>query len=388
MGRQPDSRVFMKKLPSSNEVQHIVVLMLADIGDILVTTPSISALKDIYPDAYITVIVRSVFSELVAGHPSVDELVLLDKKNILTKLHFLVTLLGLRCDLFVDLHTPTFNTCTSNEDVFRRNAIVMKLIRAKYKLGYSVGPIAKLLTHPVEIPTDDQLRQENIVDTTLRIVGYEKQGKFKKIFDFDKSMVRSAKKLLADTNQKEGKFVAFFFGSKQSADIWPEDKVKGFVEHFLSTYDTYKLILLGGEYESRLAGDIINAIEPKLRSRIINLVARTSLQQTAACIDQCECMISTDSGPMHIADARAVPIVALFSSKNYPSIWAPIHSKTILLNKSVQCGPCFNDICNYDNECMALISIEEVMDAVSFLLKKRENAHCGESNQHFQLLNI
>ena len=355
-------------LPDASHIRHIAVMMLAEIGDILVTTPAIAALKARYPEAGITAIVRAPFAGLLAGNPCVDGLILLNNRHAFSKLGFIATLLRRRFDLFVDLHTPTVNTWSDNADVFRRNATVMRFTRARYRLGYATAQTVGLLTHGVAVPADAQMSSENIVDTTLRIVGCEGKPEYQKRLEVDAHALRWAGDFL-DRAVSGRKYIVLFFGSKQPADVWSPHKVAAFVHDFLSAYPDYCMLVVGGEHEKAAAGELVAAMPAGLRSRLANQAGATSLQQTAALIGKCACMISTDSGPLHMADALGVPLVALFSSKNYPAIWRPRHARTLLLNKPVPCGPCFREVCDRNNECMERISVAEVLNAVGALLK-------------------
>jgi ADP-heptose:LPS heptosyltransferase len=67
---------------------------------------------------------------------------------------------------------------------------------------------------------------------------------------------------------------------------------------------------------------------------------------------------------MHIADAVGMPIVALFSSKNHVRIWQPLEPRCTILNRQVDCGPCFRATCPRENLCMDLIEPREVVAAL------------------------
>lgn len=356
-------------LPFKADIHHIGVIMLAEIGDILVTTPTISNLKGLYPNSRITAIIRKPFADLLEHHPLVSDLILLDNTNFFTKIEFLKELNKQRFDLLVDLHTPTFNTCTTNDDVFKRNANVLRFTRARYRLGFERKTGKALITHSVPIPSDEQLSRENIVDTTLRLLGDSVNEPGKKDLYLSERAVSDSKKLLG---QKSARLesVSFFFGSKQAADVWPIENVEEFTRKFLAMHKDFKLILLGGTQELGLANVLIDSLEPSLLNRVINLVAKTSLQQTAACIRASKCMVSTDSGPLHMADALGVPLVALFSSKNHIVVWEPVKSPATVLNKPVPCGPCFRQDCDYSNKCMAMITPAEVLQAVNRFIKQ------------------
>ena len=126
-----------------------------------------------------------------------------------------------------------------------------------------------------------------------------------------------------------------------------------------------ELVLLGGAHEQQLTDRIINSLDSNSRKRVINMVCKADLNQTAALLQECHAVITTDSGPMHIADAVNIPIIALFTSKNYLPIWKPTGDRVIVLNHPVDCGLCFLATCNNSNKCMELITAEEVINALS-----------------------
>jgi heptosyltransferase-2 len=80
---------------------------------------------------------------------------------------------------------------------------------------------------------------------------------------------------------------------------------------------------------------------------------------------------------MHIADALGLPMVALFSSKNYIDIWRPLERRTVVLNHAVECGPCFRAQCPFGNRCMDLIEPREALAAVQDVLQRTERGAGG-----------
>lgn len=356
-------------LPDNHKVKTICCLILADIGDIMVCTPTITAIKERYPNAVLSVIVRKQFARLLKNNPNVDELIEYNQASSLTKLSLLLRLFIRRCDLWFDLHVPTFNTISSNDSVFSRNELLRRVLRPRYSVGYRLL-VKQKLSHPLPVPSPDQLKRENIVQTTLRLIEQEDHyHRFPKLFRISSSELAWATGELA---QCKGMKIGLFFGSKQSADIWPQEHIEACIRMLLTKIPGAHLILIGGKLEQTTAQQLLFGLTPIERERVLNFCGKSDLGQSAALISQCTLLISTDAGPLHLADALQVPIVALFSSKNYPTIWQPMYSQYRLLNQPMACGPCFSATCSQSTSCMSLIRPEQVLAATLSLNSELE----------------
>ena len=150
-------------LPNPQEIKTIACLMLGEIGDLLVTTPTLKELSRRYPEAHITFILRSSMRDLFIANPDVNELLLYDNKTLISKAKFLAALWNRRFDLWLDLHTPTYYTLGLKHRVFRRDAFLMNLTRSRFRVGFEVPPLSRNLTHAVPEPTESLLQTENIV---------------------------------------------------------------------------------------------------------------------------------------------------------------------------------------------------------------------------------
>ena len=364
-------------LPKPEDIRNICCLMLAEIGDILVTTPTLESLKKKYPQASLTVIVRKPLARLLEGNPQVDHLIYYDNRSIVTKIQLLTGLLFRslilkRVDLWVDLHTPTFNTVCSNETIFKRNHLIRRWAVPRYSLGFQdlSKPVGH--SHGVSFPDQQQLANENIVDSTLRLTeeifsgsGYEK---YFHLFDQDKCWAASR----LQNNSHAPLFIGLFFGSKQPVDVWPEYRLLELAELLFSQYPKATLVLLGGKSEAPVAEMLMSHFDNIHRHSILNFCGVANLGQTGALMTLCRALISTDSGPMHIADALSVPIVALFSSKNHLTVWLPVQSQIEVLNVPAECGPCFKSECDKPVPCIERIEPAQVMVALTRILSSKK----------------
>jgi len=353
----PDRR----PLPPADHIGKIACLMINGIGDVICATPAIAALKDRYPRAQLSVIVRPHLRGLLERHPVVDRVLSYEVGSRWKRLVYLGQLRREHFDLWVDLHMPTFNTVSSNGRDFVRNALLMIAAGARYRLAYGMPALRPFLTHAVPIPDRAKLSRDNIADTTAELIdpsARRRHQKFVAISDADRAWGQAA--LPASGSPR----IALFFGSRQSADLWSDRKILEFLALLAVRLPDAEWVLIGGPFEAAM----VQRLEPqwsKLAApRIHNYINQSTFGQTAALLQRCQAYVGTDSGPTHIADACGIPIVALFSRKNYPKIWRPISRRATVLSHQVDCSPCFLANCPVGNKCMELIAPEEVLAAL------------------------
>lgn len=96
--------------------------------------------------------------------------------------------------------------------------------------------------------------------------------------------------------------------------------------------------------------------------RAIDLSGKTSLRELMAVVASCQLFVTNDSGPLHIASALGIPIVALFGSTD-PRVTGPYQGGAVVRNP-VSCSPCFRRECPIDFKCMEQLSVATVAEAV------------------------
>jgi ADP-heptose:LPS heptosyltransferase len=152
----------------------------------------------------------------------------------------------------------------------------------------------------------------NIVDTTLALMKREGDDgliKFIPVSEVNRNWA-------ALRFPARGKVrIAMFFGSRQSADVWPEEYAQELINLVLEEFADTEILLIGGPEQKGLTTRLMESVSGGRKQQISDLAGLADLNQTAALMARCHLVISTDSGPMHIADAQKVPIVALFSAK-------------------------------------------------------------------------
>jgi ADP-heptose:LPS heptosyltransferase len=348
--------------PPIEAVRTIGCLMLNGVGDIVCVTPALEALSERFPEARISAMVRPHLCALVRHLPSVHDVIPFGSGSVATRLAFLREIRRRRFDLWIDFHTPTFNTVGSNTRHFLRNAFLMRWSGARFRRAYASRPLARHLTHPLPVPGREALRDMNVARLTLALSWPDPSRDYRKRIPVtvdDRAWAQSA------LVQAPAPRVGLYFGTRQPANIWPEEYSLDLARRLLERRPSVSLVLVGDHTDAGRASRLLAGLAPEQRARVSDLTGRSSFGQTAALLEQLDVLVSSDSGPMHIADAMEVPIVALFSTHNYPGIWAPVNGRSVVIYHEIECGPCWRPTCPVGNRCMSNITPAEVFAAVN-----------------------
>jgi heptosyltransferase-2 len=121
------------------------------------------------------------------------------------------------------------------------------------------------------------------------------------------------------------------------------------------------------------AGDaeIGATIETSVGANCINRIGKTTMNDLIAELSECALLLTNDTGTMHLAAILGVPVVAVFGSTE-PGLTGPLGNGGLVLRHHVECSPCFLRECPIDFRCMKAVTVGEVVEAVSSLLKKWE----------------
>jgi heptosyltransferase-1 len=112
----------------------------------------------------------------------------------------------------------------------------------------------------------------------------------------------------------------------------------------------------------------IGLIQDKMATAAINFAGETSLRELACLYSKAEIVITTDSGPMHIAAAMGTPVAALFGPTD-PVRTGPFGKNHLVIRKNISCSHCFLKKCP-TMECMHQIGVEEVFKAIGGLINQ------------------
>jgi heptosyltransferase-2 len=153
-----------------------------------------------------------------------------------------------------------------------------------------------------------------------------------------------------------------------SAKRWYPDRFAAVARELSATWGA-KVVITGGGGESAIAADI----EKELTGNCVNLAGKTSVRELMALIKRCNFFITNDSGPMHLAAAFGVPLVAIFGSTDHTTTY-PLAKHAVVVRETVDCAPCMKRECPTDHRCMTAVTCSRVISAALELRKEVDAA--------------
>lgn len=336
-------------------IKNILIVNTTAIGDTLLSTPAIRAIRKGFPGARVSALVGKDAKAVLLGSPHLDELIEHPGRVDIFYLFKLPSLLyNLRrrvFDLVVILHA-------NDPDA----GPLAYLSGAPHRVGWAESRLSFLYT----IPVRTRVPGSHVID--IRLKNLEPLG----IRSNDRRMELhlsseeedAANRLIEGLGLIGETFIGLHpFGSKVNR-WWPEDNVVGFCNMVGKRFG-WRVVIFGGSKESRFAEDMTR----RAKAMVVTIAGGLSIRESAALIKRCILFISTDSGPMHISQAMGVPTIALFGP-NDPSTVSPLIEPYEIIQKHLPCVPCNSKICDRDIECMKGITPEDVLEAINALFKK------------------
>ena len=330
----------------------ILVMKLRYIGDVVLSTPVLSRLREAFPKARITMLVNAGTEEIVQDHPAVDEVMVVPRTGM-KNWRLLAELRRRRFDVVLDL--------TDGD----RSAILGKLSGAPTRIGYNSEDRwrGKLYTHIVKA---DRFAMHTI---EYHLTATEALGLSGPIpephITITPDATEAVKALLQEgLIELDKPFVCLHPGARWWFKSWPAERFAALADRIQTESETQALFL-GSEGDRTVISGIATAMRTPARS----LVGRTRLQDLAAILTRAVLMISNDNGPMHIAAAVGTPVIGLFGPSD-PAIWGPWGVGHRTFYKHIDCRSCFHPDCfRGETNCMRLISLDEVWESVRPRLK-------------------
>jgi heptosyltransferase-2 len=327
------------------------------LGDAVMTTPAVSALRGAYPRARIVVLAKPIVAELFRHHPDVDEVMVYERPGRHE------SALG-RLRMAGELRRRRFDAALLLQNAFDA-ALLAYLARIPERAGYATDGRWMLLTHPVRITRDILAQHE--VEYYLRLV--ERLGIPRPpspalrvaVTDDEKAAMESRLERLGVERGKP--ILAINPGATfGSAKRWYPDRFAAVADALSGEWGA-GTVVIGSTAEAPLAGEI----EAAMRRPPANLAGKTTVREMMALLSLSSFLVSNDSGPMHIGAALGVPLVAIFG----PTDWrrtSPWTSRARIVRVEVDCSPCMLRECNRGHECMLGITAGMVIDAARDLL--------------------
>ena len=340
---------------------NILVIKLRYIGDVLLATPVLRALRERFPDARITMAVNPGTEDMLRWNPDINDVLVVSRGGLAAQIRFLREIRRRRFDCVIDL---------TDSD---RSAILAGFSGAPDRVGFNEEHRWRglLYSSTVKVKADVVHRVDQDLEA-LRLFGIEPKAVPLALFTSAQDQ-EEATRLLEDIGAREPSsgpsrpLVMLQPGARYWFKAWPAERFAELADRLAEAF--HCTVLIGGD-----AGDqkLAQAIRAQARSGPVNLAGRTALLQYAAVLKRCVLFVGNDNGPMQMAGALGVPIVALFGPSD-PAVWGPRNGKAEVLYKGLDCRRCFHPTCERGpDNCMRQISVDEAFAAACRLLARKE----------------
>lgn len=340
----------------------ILIIRTDRIGDVVLSTPVIRALRAAHPQAYLGMMVRPEHRELVEGNPDLNVVLLYDKrgpeKGLLGSLRFARSLRRRRFDTALILHSTD------------RVVLMSWLAGIRRRVGYA-RRLGWLLTRrlPYVKREGEKHEMEYNLDL-LRLIGVE-PGEGRElsvpILAWQESRVEE---LLRWKGAGAGEpLVVLHPGASCPSKRWPAERFARVGDHLASQRGA-RVVVLTGRGEEQQG----RAVARQMRQPAIEILGAFGLGETAFLLKKARLLVSNDSGPVHLAGAVGTPVISIFGRWGgglSPVRWGPTGRESIALHHDIGCRPCLAHNCTIGFKCLEAVTVEEVVAAAEHLMGRK-----------------
>jgi lipopolysaccharide heptosyltransferase II len=315
------------------------------LGDVVMSTAFVTAVRQLYPEARIDVIIKKELSSIAAFIPTLNKVFSFSKQEyqgLNGVFRFGKTLRPEKYDLFFCLPDSL------------SSAVMGWATRAKKRVGFGKEGRFFLLTNSYKKPLNVH-RTDEYISLLAQFTG--------------KKIIERSVKLVVNESEPLDNTVIVNFNSEAVSRRMPLDKGRLLINTLTATFKTAKFIVIGSPKEKEYVDELINGAPNS--NRIENYAGKTSLAELCGLMASAKAVLTTDSGPAHLANALGVPTIVLFGAGNELNT-APYNQQflRVLRAGKLECEPCVRNTCKLYGipKCMQLLDEMEIINALSLYL--------------------
>lgn len=361
-------------------VRTIVISKYLGMGSILQATPLIRSVRAGFPDARILFLTTKGCRRLVERLEHIDQVITIDDSNIValarTSARVIFQLVRARVDLFFDLELYSAYASIISLLSLARNRIGFYRESAQHKRGN--------YTHLMYFNTRSPIR--NIYLQLGMLVGCP---------PVEPDRLGRIRVDPADRDEAAAKLAAvgpagYLVVNANASDLmierrWPLDRFAKVIDRLTERHDL-AVVLVGAPAERGYVADLAARVRDP-GGRVRDLAGELSLGGLFALLEGARCVLTNDTGPMHMAWALGTPTIGLFGPVD-PGHYGRVAPGFQVLYKPVYCSPCVHEVdeppCMGNNVCMKRIEVDEVLDAVDRVLAvAKGTGPSGETDPSF-----
>lgn len=370
--RIPDSK-FRIPINDQGKREKILVVQTSFLGDAVLTTPLFYEIRRRFPEAKLAVLCTPQAKSLLEVNPDIDEIITDDKKGngkgwvgLWRKAK--------------DLRGRSFTIALSPHKSFR-TGLLLFLAGIPYRIGFrqSIGWFFYHSRVNRDPARHDVERNLSILQP-LGVAPEECQRSLR--VEVGAQTLETVERLFRSLGvERNGVTFGINPGSVWPTKRWSAEGYAVLITHLKERYHC-QILLFGGPEDI----DTVARIQELSGDVGVSLAGKIDLCDLACALDWCDLFITNDSGPMHVAVARGIPVVALFCATTPSLGFYPYSSSAVIVEKDLPCRPCSSHggrRCPLTTEdCIRLIKAEDVLRGVERLLERKEQVSPVGADPH------
>jgi heptosyltransferase-2 len=339
--------------------KRILVIRLDRLGDVVLSTPVLQALRWQFSHAFIAMMVRPACEDIVRGNPYINDVIVYEKENahrsVWGTIRFAKELRRYRFDTALALHPSN------------RSHVIPWLAGIPVRIGYD-RKSAWLLTHRLKHYKQEGKYHEALYTLEcLRLFGIA-PDRPQPFVPIQQSAARAIERLFAKHSiQSADRLVAIHPSASCVSKRWMPERFAQVADRLIAE-QALRVCVVAADDDARYARQMLAA----MRQRALDFSAQLSVSRLAALLARCRLLISNDSGPVHVAAAVGTPVVDIFG-RNQRGLswqrWGPLGDGHVVLHKEVGCVTCLAHNCDIGFLCLTALSQEEVYQAAVSVLR-------------------
>lgn len=345
--------------------RNILLLQLGDIGDIVLTTPTIRAAKETFPDAQVSIMVRKPFGSLLAADPHLYEIVESTKFRgslfyvIKESFTFARRLRRAHYDLVIDLRTGD------------RGAIYSYFTGAKVRAGRPGGgnqfwhrfSFNKIIHHTKSAPIAHPGAAQSL--RIVQEISINTHDSIPRLFISNNDAARATELLMECGLSSGNRWISINPFSRWKYKEWSINKWKIVIDHLWNSHQI-PVVLIGSAEESTAC----MAITASRAGYTFNLAGRTTLGELAALISMSSLHLGVDSAAPHIAAALETPTITIHGPTDWRA-WRIVDDLHSVIAPAMDCVPCNRMGCQNSgaSRCLETLGVEAVISTIDDFFK-------------------
>ncbi len=343
----------MTTLSEHKNIKKILIVSTSWLGDAIITIPTIHGIRNLYPDARISILAKNTIADIFRTVDILDEVIYFQKEKGLKKA------LGV-FKIASALKKKKFDLAF----IFPRSlgsALMCFLAGIPERIGFASNARDLFLTESVQRDTE--------ILSKHQVHYYKKLLLSKGVSDFPelpciktpKRETKWAQKfILALKNPEKPFLVGINPGSTYGeAKQWLPERFEELAKRLVKN-NGCDIIIFGDANSTPLAEKINRGIENKA----IDVTGKTNILQLTGLLKECDLLVTNDTGPMHLACAVKTQVVAVYGSTNQITT-SPLGPDAVMIKTNMPCSPCMKRVCPEGHHlCMKNISVDEIQEAV------------------------